>query len=55
MVDNRGDVPQGSFLISVTGVAVGAAEVAAGQPDEDAGNAAEGGFTLDAVKDLIDL
>ena len=39
----------------VLGVAPGAAEVAAGETDEDAGEAGEGGFALDGFVEFYEM
>jgi hypothetical protein len=44
-----------SLFIGITGVAVGTAQVATGQADEDARTAGIRGFPLEAVKDLVDF
>jgi hypothetical protein len=43
-----------AFGESVSGVAVGAAEVAGGEPDENAGQPGKGAFTLQAQIYFID-
>ena len=56
-VNSRDDVvhqPLLSFGERVGGVAVGAAQVARGQPDEHARKSSEGAFTLEAQIDFVD-
>jgi hypothetical protein len=56
-VDFGQDIREGEFAAfgeCVGGVAVGATEVASGKADENAGEAGEGAFALEAQVDLVD-
>ena len=54
LVEDVVDLARGALAEGVFGVAVGAAEVAAGESDEDAGSTGVGGLALDGVEDLVD-
>jgi hypothetical protein len=44
-----------AFFVGITGVAIGAAEIASRQADEYTGQAGIEGFSLDAVKYFVDF
>jgi hypothetical protein len=44
-----------ALKIGVLGVAIGATELAAGEPDENAGTPRLGAFALDAEEDFVEL